>query len=95
MPRACLEWSILELWANDGRYDEDTDSQIENLTQDSILEKVNNFNRSGVFLQTKRFTDYLGDITFDNQGKIVAARASLMQWFGKMNTTEALKNPGN
>ena len=24
MPKACLEWSILELWAHDGRYDERT-----------------------------------------------------------------------
>ena len=95
MPRACLEWSILELWANDGGYDDETDSQIENLTQESILDKLNNFNRSGVFLQTKNFTSYLGDIKYDNQGKIVAAGASRMQWFGKMNATEALKNPGN
>jgi hypothetical protein len=37
MPSACLEWSILELWAHDGRYDERTDSEIEDLTLEKVL----------------------------------------------------------
>ena len=37
----CLEWSILELWGSDGTYDEITDEEIATLTQQSILDKIN------------------------------------------------------
>ena len=42
---ACLETSILELWANDGKYDEYSDEAIENLTNDDVLEKINHHNK--------------------------------------------------
>ena len=93
MPRACLEWSILELWAYDGRYDERTDLEIDNLNLEQVLDKINNYNLSGVFLQKKNFTEYLADVSYDQDGNIVGAKATLVQWFGKMNGTEALLNP--
>ena len=60
MPTVCLELSLLELWGHDGHYDDVTDQEIEDLTIESILEKINNVNKSGVFLVNKNFTDYLG-----------------------------------
>lgn len=93
MPTVCLELGLLELWANDGHYDDKTDQEIASLTQESILYKVNNVNKSGVFLTQKKFSDYLGGISYDEKGKIIAARASVIWWFGKMNATEALLNP--
>ena len=93
MPTVCLELGLLELWANDGHYDEQTDQEIADLTQESILSKINSFNKSGVFLVQKNFADYLGGISYDDRGRIIGARATVIRWLGKMNATEALLNP--
>ena len=45
MDFACLEMSILELWANDGKYDEATDKAMESLTNQDVLDKLNSFNK--------------------------------------------------
>ena len=93
MPTVCLEMSILELWAHDGKYDETTDREIEMLTKESILDKINSVNKSGVYLMERNFTSLLGGIKYDPDGKIVGAEATIMRWFVKMNATEALLNP--
>ena len=48
MKYACIEMSILELWANDGKYDEKTDEIIENLTYENVIDKINSVNMSGI-----------------------------------------------
>lgn len=93
MPKTCLEWSILELWGNEGAFDEASDLEIEMLTKEKILERINNVNRSGIFLSDKNFKDFLGGISYDEHGRITGARATQIQWFGRMNATEALLNP--
>ena len=89
METACFEQTILELWANDGQYDDRTDDTIENLTQEDVLEKINNYNTSGVFLIKKNFTELLSGLSYDEDGKIVGARAAVVRWFSQMNTTAA------
>ncbi len=42
---ACLEMSILELWAHDGKYDEATDREMETLTNQDVLDKINSHNK--------------------------------------------------
>ena len=42
---ACMEMSILELWANDGEYDESTEQTIAQLTTEEVLDKINSFNK--------------------------------------------------
>ena len=42
---ACMEMSILELWANDGAYDESTEQTIAQLTTEEVLDKINSFNK--------------------------------------------------
>ena len=93
LPLACLEMSLLELWANDGKYDSKTDEEIENLTLDVVIEKVNGQNKSGVFLLEKNFTEFLSNVEYDKNGKIIAAQATLIRWLGKMNATDAKINP--
>jgi len=93
MPTVCLELGLLELWAHEGHYDAKTDAEIASLTKEAILDKVNSVNKSGVYLVNKNFSDYLGGVTYDYNGKIVAATASVILWFGKLNATEALLNP--
>ena len=90
---ACLEMSILELWANDGSYDNVTDAAIASLTDQEVLDKINNHNKSGVFLQEKNFTKMMSDFKYDDEGKIIGAGATIMTWLGDMNMTGALTNP--
>ncbi len=90
MPTVCLELSILELWANDGKYDEATDLAIELLTKESILDKINNYNKSGIYLMERNFTSLLGGIKLNSSGKIIGAESTVIRWFIKMNATEAL-----
>ena len=71
MKEACLEMSILELWAHDGKFDQETDEEIANLTLDGVLEKINQENAvSGVFLIAKNFTELLSKIRYDSNGRI-------------------------
>ena len=93
MEAACLELSILELWANDGQYDEQTDEAINNLTIEEVINKVNDVKTSGVFLIERNFTSLLSGITRDENGRIIGAKAAVINWLGKMNTTSALSNP--
>ena len=48
------------------------------------------FTHSGLFMTDKDFTEILGGISRDGDGKIVGAKAVLHNFFGKMNSTQAL-----
>ena len=93
MEKACIEFSLLELWANNGRYDKKFDHAINSLTTEDILNKINNVNISGVFLIERNFHELLSEIGRNSTGHIVSAKATLVRWFGEMNTTEALLHP--
>ena len=81
---ACMELSILELWANDGIYDSKTDQEIASLTEEDVLNKVNGQNKSGVFLIERNFTEYLSNIKRDpTTGRIIGAEATIMRWWEK------------
>ena len=90
---ACMELGLLELWAVDGEYGEQTDMEIENLSQEDILDRINNRNRSGVFLTETDFTRYLSGIQRDQNGRIVSATATTMRWISKMNMTSSKLTP--
>jgi hypothetical protein len=49
----CEQETLLELWANEGEFTERSDREIENLTQDQILDKVNNWQYSELYLMGK------------------------------------------
>jgi hypothetical protein len=93
MPRACFETSILELFGHDGAYDEVTARRMESLTDEEVLRIINTQNTSGIFLLPANFTSYLSGIRRDESGRIVAAEATYIQWFGRMNMTAAKLNP--
>ena len=44
MDTACYMYSILELWANDGKFDEASEAAIASLTLEDVIEKVNSGN---------------------------------------------------
>ena len=82
MSSACFEQSILEIWG----YDE---SSYLDITEEDILEKVNDDNLvSAVFGTPLIIKDYLGEVTTDDDGRIVGAKATFIQWFGKINTSD-------
>ena len=60
-----MESSILELFGNNGAYDDVTEREIYNLTQQTLLDKINGVNKSGIFLGPKSFSSFLGDISYD------------------------------
>lgn len=93
MEEACLEMSILELWANEGHFDDDTDRAMQELTLEQVLDKINGQNKSGVFLVEKNFTQFLSNVKRDENGRIIGAEATIIRWLGKMNTTSAKLNP--
>ena len=89
IPTTCFETSILELWANDGKYDEASENEIMSLTTAAIIEKVNSVNISGLFLTETNFTSFLSGVERDDTGRIVSASATVMRWLGDMNMTAA------
>eukprot|EP00092_Neocalanus_flemingeri_P040503 GFUD01044108.1.p1 GENE.GFUD01044108.1~~GFUD01044108.1.p1 ORF type:complete len:1044 (-),score=198.42 GFUD01044108.1:97-3228(-) len=93
-PTVCYEESILELWANDGDFDEDSENTIVNLTTEEIIESVNTRNLSGIFLREKNFKNVLGDISYNESGHIIGAKVATLTWVGKVNLT-ALKQFGS
>ena len=93
MPLACLEISILELFGHDGEYSEATDTEIDFLTDEQVLDAINSRNTSGIFLDQANYTSYLSEITYDNVGLISGARATNIVWLGKMDMEEAKSNP--
>ena len=93
MPLACMELSILELFGQGGEYDERTDEVMETLTDEMVLDVINNKNVSGIFLTPYNFTSYLSNIEYDTQGEIIGAKATYIIWLGRMNMTEAKLNP--
>ena len=81
-PSVCYEESILELWSKvrnltqlrkysnfhlfqNGDLDKEA---IFSLTQDDIINTINNKNMSGVFLREKNFTNLLGEIEYNSTG---------------------------
>ena len=93
MPLACMELSILELFGHAGEYGEETDADMENLTDELVLEVINNKNVSGIFLTRHNFTNYLSNIEYNTRGEIIGAKATNIIWLGRMNMTEAKTNP--
>ena len=43
MEQACVEFGLLELWANQGKYDSTVDDAIHSLTTEEILYKINQY----------------------------------------------------
>ena len=93
-PTVCYEESLLELWANQGDFDQESENTIDNLTKEDILESINTRNLSGIFMREKDFTNALGDISYNQSGHIVGAKIATITWVGKVNLT-ALKKFGS
>ena len=65
-------------------------SQLSKVSEGNILCNIALITSSGLFMTDKDFTEILGGIVRDEDGKIVGAKAVLHNFFGKMNSTQAL-----
>ena len=89
----CLANSIAELFVDEDYKNGPKDSEI---SPQAIIDAVNNeWQNSNVFLFKKNFTQYLGGIERNATGHIIAAKATVIQFFGHVNleaiTTEDKK----
>ena len=82
----CLENSLLELWSEDN-YGEDTDDIIDTLTQQDIINAVNNQTFSKTLGFDQDFTKYLGGVQRNESGHIISATATFIRFFGKVNVS--------
>ena len=94
MPTVCYEESLLELWANEGDFSDESERKISNLTYEDIIETINTGNLSGICMREKDFSSVLSDISYNSSGHIVGAKIATMTWVGKVNLT-ALKMFGS
>ncbi|XP_043686569.1 NPC1-like intracellular cholesterol transporter 1 isoform X1 [Vespula pensylvanica] len=78
LPRACFVHSILDIW----EYDSD---QIEKQTKQDIITKINTIKVSPTLGHPMNFTDLLGEITRDENGRIVSAKAIKTQFMVRVN----------
>eukprot|EP00092_Neocalanus_flemingeri_P023513 GFUD01025500.1.p1 GENE.GFUD01025500.1~~GFUD01025500.1.p1 ORF type:complete len:1021 (+),score=134.31 GFUD01025500.1:157-3219(+) len=84
---ACFEQNIVELWGDQGSYNEVSDIKIAGLTEKEILETINNKNVSQIFLKDFNFKDLLGDVKRNSKGEIISAGAVEMKFFTTVNIT--------
>ena len=54
-----------------GHYNEKSWKKIESLTEEEILDTINHKNVSGIFLKDFNFSELLGDIKYDEHGRII------------------------
>jgi len=95
LPTFCFIESILELWGHEGGFDDRSDENIANLTKPEIIAKINDWGHSEIYHSERDFKPLLGGVTYDENGRIVAARAVMMKLMGRMNTSLALQQGGS
>ena len=78
MPKACFEKSLLEMWGDQGEYSKKTEMKIESLTQQEIINAVNQVDESGIFLTKENFTQYLSGVERNATGHIISATGTFM-----------------
>ncbi|XP_023326435.1 uncharacterized protein LOC111699903 isoform X3 [Eurytemora carolleeae] len=82
---ACLELSILELFARQGEYQE---KDFLSLTDESIVDVINTRTTSGIFNVNRNFSKLLGGITYDRNGRIIGARTAQMGLVARVDKQE-------
>ena len=78
MPKACFEKSLLEIWGDQGNYTEITDRRIASLTQQDIINAINQVDESGIFLTKQNFTEFLSGVERNGTGHIISASGTYM-----------------
>ncbi|XP_076246094.1 patched domain-containing protein 3 isoform X2 [Calliopsis andreniformis] len=89
LPKACLVNSIVDIWEFDS-------SIILQKSKEEIVNDLNKIKASPTLGHPLNFTDLLGGITRDEQGRIIAAKAVKTQWAVHINFSKVdMDNFGN
>ena len=83
LEKVCLEKSVLETWGYDS-------ATYEGLSNEQIIKDINDRSESAIFGSPTNFSDYLGGVTYDDQGRIIAAKASIHTWFTKNDPSKII-----
>ena len=76
----CMEHSILEIWGYDRDY-------ISGLSPEKIIQDINTIEKSAVFGFPTNFTEMLGDVERDDEGRVIRAGAARQLWVTRINLT--------
>ena len=60
-----------------GFYNEVSDRKIASLTEEEILETINNKNVSQIFMKDFNFKDLLGDVKYNLKGEIIGKQVEI------------------
>ncbi|XP_076549025.1 patched-related protein 9 isoform X2 [Osmia lignaria lignaria] len=80
LPRDCLLNSIMDIW----KYDSDT---VLRKSKEEIINDLNNAKASPSLGHPLNFTELLGGVTTDKEGRIISARAVKTHWAVHINFT--------
>lgn len=89
---------ISELWAKDGYDSQTTLDTFQDITQEDIINAINDNTFSEIFLFNKDFSAYLGGIEKNSSGHIIGAKATTIHFYGRIDLdaiTEADKKANN
>ena len=78
MPQACFERSLLEIWGDQGEYSNAMEQKIASLTQQDVIDAVNEADMSGIFLTQENFTHFLSGVQRNSTGHIISAKGTFM-----------------
>ena len=82
LPNGCLLNSIMDIWEYNSTF-------IESQTKEEIVEKFNSVNISPTLGHPFNFSQLLGGITKDDNGKIIGAKVVKTQWVVYINFTKS------
>lgn len=88
LPKVCLIFSILDIWDFDS-------SEIAKDSAEEIITKINTVKISPTFGHPVNFSEFLGDITLDERGRIVAATAVKTEMIVHVNFLNVDMDMGN
>lgn len=81
LPKGCLFYSILDIWDFDSNL-------IRSQTKEDIVQKINSVNISPTLGHPMNFTELLGGIVKDEEGKVISAKVVKTHWMVYINFTK-------
>lgn len=81
LSKGCLLLSIMDIWNFDS-------TLIRSQTKEDIVQKINSVNISPTLGHPVNYSELLGGITRDEQGRIVGAKVVKTQWVVHINFTK-------
>lgn len=82
----CWSNSILELWG----FNEEAINQLE--TDEDVVKKIRETKNSPIYQLEFQPRQWLGDLTYDDNGNVIGAKAAKMLYVIKASSTDDMNN---